>query len=149
MVQLKYKGQNYILFGKRRIANGVNEIPEEEFYKLMKSPSFSQRVKQRVFEVPKDFPLEKPVASDKQAEAKASSKDLKSSHVKPASSKALEQEDEEEQKHEGKLGVKETLKLIQKSDNKEFLKEILESDEREKVQEAAQKKLQSLEDENE
>jgi len=60
MIELRYKGQNYIMFGKIKIRNGVNSIPEDEFYRLMKTPLFKHRIDSGVFTVPQGTPLEKP-----------------------------------------------------------------------------------------
>lgn len=59
MVQIRYKGQNYLVFGKYRFNNGYTEVKDEDFYELMKSITFAYRVNEKILEVPKDFPLEK------------------------------------------------------------------------------------------
>lgn len=140
MVNVIYRGQNYLLFGRTRIVNGNNEIPEEEFYKLMKYPTFALRISNRQLQVPEDFPLEPP---------KSPKKDNK------VESKQKSEEQEETEDHEGddehsqdRLSVKQTLKNIQKSDDAEYLKGLIESDDRQKVKDAAQKRLDALESED-
>lgn len=59
MVQLRYKGQNFILVGGYKISTGYTEIKDEDFYRLMNSPTFAHRVELGVFQVPVDFPLKK------------------------------------------------------------------------------------------
>jgi hypothetical protein len=138
MVQVKYKGSNYLLFGKNRIVNGINEIPDEEFYKLMKHPSFSSRITKGELGVPKDFPLEKPKALAKE-DSKQENKSSENEEVKG--------HDEEDHHENDRLSVKQTLKLVQKSDDVEYLQNLIDSDSREKVKEAAQKRLEDLESE--
>lgn len=139
MVNLIYRGQNYVLIGKYKIVNGNNEIQDDDFYKLMKSPIFALRVNQKIFEVPKDFPLERPVVETKKETKKESEnkEDQNEDH----------DEDHDENNSPDRLSAKQTLKLIQKSDDANFLKELIDSDDRSKIKEAAQKKLDSLEEE--
>lgn len=129
MVQLKYKGQNYVVFGRTRINTGMNEIPDDEFYRLMKTPLFKARVTSGVFTVPEDFPLEQPKVAKKQA----------------AKVEAHEDEDHEEEEEGGdQLSIKKTLKLIKESDDSDYLNSLIEKDDRQKVKDAAQKRLESL-----
>lgn len=60
MVDVRYKGQNYIMFGKIKISNGVNSIAEDDFYRLMRTPLFKYRIEKGVFSVPLGTLLEKP-----------------------------------------------------------------------------------------
>lgn len=138
MVQVKYKGQNYIMFGTRKIVNGQNDIPDEEFYKLMNHPSFASRISSKVFEVPSGFSLVNPNITKKVAKDKTS-EDHNDSH---------DLEDDEEEKTGDRLSIKQTLKIIQKSDDFEYLKGLLDSDDRQKVKDAAQKRLDYLQSED-
>lgn len=80
MVQVLYRGQNYVLINGYKIINGANEIKDDDFWRMMKSPTFAFRVKEKIFEIPKDFPLEKPsvnleskkVSSEEKVERKKS-----------------------------------------------------------------------------
>lgn len=125
MVLLKYKGQNYISFGNRKIVNGVNDIPDDEFYKLMKFPTFKSRVLSNKFTVPFGFPLDAP------------KKDV------VIEEKIKDTEDEEETNNE-RFSVKQMIKNIHHSDDIEYLNSLIHTDDRQKVKEAAQKKLDSL-----
>jgi hypothetical protein len=132
MVQVKYKGQNYVLFGRTRIVNGVNEIPDDEFYRLMKTPLFRSRIESGVFQVPQGTPLEKPKAAKK-------------ADVKPVDDENHDDEGhEDEELKEGRLSVKKTLKLISSSDDSEYLQNLIDTDDRQKVKDTAQKRLDSL-----
>lgn len=131
MVKITYKGQNYILFGKHRIGNGVTEIPDEEFYRLMKTPTFSARVRSNVFQVPKGFPLEHPLS-------------LKKTKEKVEVHEVSDHEDHDEDHSSDHHSVKELLKKIHSSKDTEFLRGIVQNDSRVKVLEAARKKLESL-----
>lgn len=127
MVALKYKGQNYVVFGRTRISAGMNEIPDDEFYRLMKSPLFKARVTSGVFTVPEGFPLEQPKVAKK---------------VQP---KEEDHEDDEHEEEEGdRLSIKKTLKLIRDSEDLDYLNGLLDKDDRQKVKDAAQKRLESL-----
>lgn len=81
MVQIRYKGQNYLIVGKYRFNNGYTEVKDEDFYEMMKSPTFAYRVNQRILEVPKGFPIEKP-----EAESVKKSKEIKDSSDSKATS---------------------------------------------------------------
>lgn len=81
MVQLKYKGQNPLIFGKISIKNGLNEINEEEFYNLMLHPSFVSRLQTRTFTVPKGLISDKAseVSEPEESKGDPKSKSKKSS----------------------------------------------------------------------
>lgn len=136
MVNLIYRGQNYVLIGKYKIVNGNNEIPDDDFYKLMKSPLFASRVNKKIFQVPKDFPLEKPEIEKKKEPRKEKEPEVEDDH----------EDDHEENNSFDRLSAKQTLKLIQKSEDIDYLKELIDSDDRTKVKEAAQKKIDSLQE---
>lgn len=128
MVMIKYKGQNSITFaGKVKIVNGMNDVPDDVFYDLMKQKLFAIRVKSGVFEVPKGFPLEKPIK-------KADPVEKPQDKVEP----------EKEAEVEEKQSLKQTLRAISTTDDKEFLENMLLVDKREKVQEAAKQRLDVL-----
>lgn len=131
MVALKYKGQNYVVFGRTRINTGMNEIPDDEFYRLMKSPLFKARVTSGMFQVPEGFPLEQPKVAKK---------------LEKAAPKEEGHEDDEHEEEEvgDRLSVKQTLKNIRDSDDSDYLQSLIEKDDRHKVKEAAQKRLESL-----
>lgn len=59
MINVTYKGQNYVMFGKIKIKNGVNPILEDEFYRLMRNPLFKYRIENGIFTVPANTPLER------------------------------------------------------------------------------------------
>lgn len=130
MVQLKYKGQNYVVFGRTRINTGMNEIPDAEFYRLMKSPLFSSRVQSGVFQVPEGFPLEQPKPAKKVE--------------KEASKDEGHEDDEQEEEGSDRLSVKQTLKVIRDSEDADYLQGLIDKDDRQKVKDAAQKRLESL-----
>lgn len=134
MVAVKYKGQNYLLFGSTKIVNGFNDIADQEFYKLMKYPTFSNRISSGILSVPNGFPLEDPKLAEKNKQVKENPK---------------EETEKEEETESGLLSVKQTLKNIQKSDDLDFLKGVLKTDEREKVKEAATKRLDALDSKEE
>lgn len=130
MVAIKYKGQNSISFsGKAKIVNGINEIPDDLFYDLMKQKLFAVRVKSGIFEVPKGFPLEKPVK-------KADPVEKPQENVEPIK--------EKEPEVEVKQSLKQALRSISTSDDKEFLENLILVDKRETVQEAAKARLEAL-----
>ena len=90
MVQIRYKGQNYLIVGKYRFNNGYTEVKDDDFYEMMKSPTFAYRVNQRILEVPKDFPLEKPQAPEISENKKAKEikeKDSKEAPIKEVATK--------------------------------------------------------------
>ena len=122
MVMINYKELSPIIFGKYRIQKGQNEINDDDFYELMKSKYFAERVKQNIFQVPRDFPLEKP----KEEPLKEDKKD----------------QDYQACVHESNLKV--TLNLIDESEDHEYLNHLMEHDVRDKVKESAKKKLKSL-----
>jgi hypothetical protein len=132
MVKVTYKGQNYILFGKTRIANGVNEISDEEFYRLMKTPTFASRVNSKILQVPKDFPLEKP-----------SKKRIEKEVINDIEHNNTESNDDKNNPQES-LSTKELLKEISQSKDGIYLKNLVDHDSRVKIREAARKKLESL-----
>ena len=129
MVAVKYNGTNFVMVGDYKIVKGINEIKDEDFYRLMKIKSFAARVNQRIFEVPYGFPLTKPVQPKKE-------------------SASLETPDSGDQaddaQSEGRLSVKASLKAINASEDLDFLKKIVDTDDREKVTEAAQARIDSL-----
>jgi alpha-galactosidase/6-phospho-beta-glucosidase family protein len=139
MVKVRYKGVNHLLFGKTRINKGENEIPDEEFYKLMKHPSFSARMKTGVLSAPKDFPLEK-TRSSKKWETKSPNKEESSQEKQELTEESADSDHlEQDQVSERKL-----LKNIHKSEDLEYLKNVAENDDREKVKEAAEKRIEAL-----
>lgn len=128
MVAIKYKGQNSITFaGKVRIVNGMNDVPDDVFYDLMKQKLFAIRVKSGIFEVPKGFPLEKPIK-------KADPVEKPQENVEP----------EKEPEVEEKQSLKQTLRSISTTEDKEFLENLILVDKREKVQDAAKARLEAL-----
>lgn len=137
MVLLTYKGQNNVYFGSRKIVPGINDIPDDEFYKLMKYPTFKSRVESSKFSVPASFPLELPKNVEKDSKVKSSQDEL--------DTKDADDHEDEEEATSGRLNVKQTLKNIQKSEDLEYLKDLVETDDRQKVKDAAQKKLDALE----
>lgn len=139
MVLVKYKGQNYLLFGRFKIVNGFNEIPDEEFYKLMKQPTFAHRISSGALSVPNGFPLEEPKRADKKPAVKDESKG------EHEDEKDAEDHEEEEESTNDRLSIKKTLKAIQKSEDADYLKDLLDTDDRQKVKDAAQKRLDDLE----
>jgi hypothetical protein len=120
MVAIRYKGQNYLVFGKFRIANGYTEIPDADFYKLMKFPTFAYRVNQRILEVPAGFPIDKPAdeKKDKSVEEDADSSD--------------------------KLTAKQLIQDIGKSNDLDFLNNLIKNDARKTVKDEAQARIDSL-----
>lgn len=123
MVKVTYKGNSTIVFGKYRISNGETEIPDEEFYQLMKHPSFSKRINNGKFSVPKDFSLPKTKKEEPIQE------DL---------------EDHEEGSTD-QLSVKETVKLVKECEDIEFLNDILKNDSRKTVINAVKDRIKELE----
>jgi hypothetical protein len=121
MVAIRYKGQNYLVFGKYRIANGYTEIPDADFYQLMKSPTFAYRVNQRILEVPKDFPIEKPKEDSK--------------------NKAI---DNEEVDANEKLTAKQLIQDIGKSEDLNYLNNLIKTDARKTVKDEAQSRIDTL-----
>lgn len=132
MVEVRYKGTNYIQFGERKIVNGVNEIPEDEFYKLMDHPSFAERVKGKIFLVPAGHPLERPKEKVEPVKVELDS----DSH-----------EDDEAGSSE-RLSVRQLLREIPKSDDLVYLQDLVNNDGRDRVKEAAVKRLEALEAES-
>jgi len=137
MVNVIYRGQNYLMFGRIKIVNGNNEIAEDEFYKLMKYPTFAFRISNGTLQVPKDFPLEQPKPLKKAD--KSVSKD-KSENIEDA-----EDNEGDEEQYQDRLSIKQSLKSIQKSEDIDYLKDLIETDDRQKVKDAAQKRLDTLE----
>lgn len=136
MVQVRYKGQNFIYINGYKIKAGVNEIKDEDFYNMMRTKTFKFRVEQKILEVEPGFPLEKPA-------------DIKHSDVSPTHSKHEHDHDhddveEKEEGHGDRLSIKATLKLIDKSDDEEYLQNLIDNDGRHRVVEDAKKKLKSL-----
>lgn len=122
MVAIRYRGKNTIIFPpKYRFAFGITEVVDDDFYELMRSPLFANRVKNGVFEVPADFPLEKP---------------------------KIEKKEDERVPHVERPSVKQTLKLISSSEDKDFLKGLIEADGRDSIQKEAQIRLDFLNVEN-
>lgn len=125
MVQVRYRGKNTIIFPpKYKFKSGVTDVLDSDFYELMKSPLFANRVKNGVFEVPADFPLEKPLAKKEAAPVEEAA---------PAKEEISD-----------RLNVKQTLKLISASEDKDYLQSVIDSDGREKVVEEAKARLDSL-----
>lgn len=81
MINLTYKGQNYIIFGNIKIRNGVNSIPEEDFYRLMKDQFFRARLEKGIFTVPQGTKLE-PTKTKKAEEKPAEVEEVKDSKKK-------------------------------------------------------------------
>lgn len=131
---VRYTGNNILFIDGYKIKAGMNEIKDEDFYKLMKSKTFKYRVEKKIIEVPASFPLEKP-ATPKKPEA-----------PKDSSSDNVDESDKDEGDADSGnfLSVKALLKLIDKSEDKEYLQGLIEKETRAKVVEAAQKKLDSL-----
>ena len=136
MVQVRYKGQNFIYINGYKIKAGVNEIKDDDFYEMMRTKTFKFRVEQKILEVEPGFPLEKPTDIKKSADSPAPSKHEHEHEVEDA--------EEKEEDHGGRLSVKATLKLIDKSDDEEYLQNLIDNDGRHKVVEDAKKKLKSL-----
>lgn len=132
MVQLRYKGQNTLFVGGYALKAGLNEMKDEDFYKLMRtSKTFKFRVDSKILEVPAGFPLEKPV------------KEKPVSPSEPSDSQTDDADDKDDE-HVDRLSVKATLKLIDKSDDEAYLQDLIDNDGRSKVVEEAKKKLKAL-----
>jgi len=151
MVMLKYKGSNPVVFPSYRIKTGSNDIKDEDFWNLMKSKSFANRVNQKIFEVPHDFPLEMPkdyksekvLKSEKMAQDKAITKHEKKAKDEPLHDLDFSKDDQ------GNLSIdhpsmKEILKSIEESKDVDHLNSIYENDHREKVKDACYKRMKFL-----
>jgi len=100
MVQVLSKNSSYLIIGKYRFNMGYTEVPDEDFYELMKSPTFAYRIKQGILSVPKGFPLEKPEAPKEDLEVKKA-KDVKES-AKEAPKKSLETDSKDSDSNKNK-----------------------------------------------
>lgn len=123
MVQLRYKGQNTLFIGGYKIVAGLNDIKDEDFYRLMASKTFRLRVESRILEVPKGFAVHR------------------SSKVTLPEDKA---DEIESSAGEDRQSVRSVLKTIESSEDEEFLKKIAETDGRNKIMENAKKRLQAI-----
>ncbi len=125
MVMVSYKGPNPLLINGYKFAPGKSiEVKDEDFWKMMLSKTFAFRVKEKMIQVPKDFPLEKP---------------------KPVKSETeVAKEKEEEAKSPDLPSLKGILRAIEESEDVEFLNGLADSDPRDKVKEAVAKKLEKL-----
>lgn len=127
MVQVKYKGLNTLYVGGYAFKAGFTEVKDEDFWNLMKTKLFKYRVEQKILEVPADFPREKP---------------KKKPESKEESSEVQADDSSESGDDQGvRLSVKDTLKLIEKSEDADYLQSLIDKDGRERVVEMAKRKL--------
>lgn len=127
MVLAKYNKTNPLILCGYRLQYGMNDIKDEAFWEMMKSKTFAFRVKTRIIEVPKDFPLEKPRPQKTQPEQNQ-----------------VESKEEEFPNLPSEKGL---LKAIQTSKDLVFLQGLLDTDPREKIKEAAFNRLEKLQPE--
>jgi len=130
MVQVKYKGQNFLVFGKTKIVNGFNEILDDQFYELMIYKTFSSRVVSGVLGVPQDFSIYK---KEKKVNQKSNIENVSEDKKILDSISALDE-----------LSFRDAIEFINLTDNIEYLKSIIENETRKKVLLAAENRLNDL-----
>lgn len=135
MVQVKYKGQNFLVFGKTKIVNGVNEIPDDQFYELMIYKTFASRVVSGVLGVPQGFSIHKKEKKiDQKSEIEIESKDQKPS----------DDETSDVDSSLDELSFRDAIEFINEVDDIEYIKNIIDNETRKKVKTAAENRLDEL-----
>lgn len=135
MVQVKYKGQNFLVFGNTKIVNGINEIPDDQFYELMVYKTFASRVVSGVLGVPQGFSIHKKQKKiDQKSKIEGESEDKTKSDDE--TSDLVSSLDD--------LSFRDAIEFINLTDDIDYIKNVIDNETRKKVKLAAENRLDEL-----